>query len=95
MKVSVRETYVWKNVELVPSPGHDPEFVIELEQPDVMAILDVQTKFEALQQRLRPLYEAAFEAKKQKEEEKKAAEEMADPMISALPSGARAASEEV
>lgn len=77
MKVTLRETYSWKNVVLLPEEQtYSKEFVTELEYKDVMEILDIQVKMESLQQRLRPIYEAMVEVKKLKDEAEKVKAEM-------------------
>lgn len=78
MKVTLRQSYSWKNTVLEPSEAkYNPEFfTAELDYKDVLEILRVQVEMEVLQQRLQPIYEAMEAAKKAADEAKIALEEL-------------------
>lgn len=79
MKVTLRNNYSWHQVvvDAQEAKGYNEEFVIELPYKDVLEILRVQVEMEQLQQRLTPLFEAANERARAKNEAKKEAEELA------------------
>lgn len=76
MKVTLRNSYNWQTVVVDPTEqSYNPEFVVELDTKKVLEIIKFQIEMEALQQELKPLYQAAEERAKIKAEELKAAKE--------------------
>src|SRR3990167_4614601 len=64
MKVTLRNSYNYESVVVTPEESRwDPDMCVELETEDVIEILALQAQTEAIQQRLRPLFEACKEAK--------------------------------
>lgn len=76
MKVYLRENYSWHNVQVVAEESSwNPEFIFEMPTDKVMKLLEIQVKYEEMQQQLKPLFEKATETKKENDAVKKVAED--------------------
>lgn len=76
VKVSLRRKYAYDMVEVVAEEqSYNPESVIEMPIKEVLEILEVQTRYEELQQKVKPIWEEAQKVEQTRREQEQAEKE--------------------